>query len=103
MIKSDDFANQAINYSTAGHPLGLVAEREIVAPFFIKLYDFLLTKNNQVTPDFTFEVGGVNLKLKGKYTLGHLPPLLSTEYETFIEDVLGKNISQNNCYRRIKR
>lgn len=103
MIKSDDFANQAINYSTAGHPLGLVAEREIVAPFFSKLYNFLSNKNNQVIPASSFEVGGVNLKLKGRYTLGHLPPLLSTEYESFIENVLEQkdNSFPRNCYRTV--
>lgn len=47
MIKSDDFANQAINYSTAGHPLGLVAEREIVALFlanYIIFYQLRIIK-----------------------------------------------------------
>lgn len=105
MIKSDDFAELAINYSTAGHPLCLVAEREIVAPFFRKLYQFLSTNNNRanLSAGSTFEVGGVNLKLKGKYTLGHLPALLSTQYETFIDEILEqKNIPyQTNLYRTV--
>lgn len=36
----------------------------------------------------TFEIGGVTLRSKGKYTLGDLPALISVEWDTYIDSVL---------------
>lgn len=71
MLKSDNFANRAINYSTAGHPLGLVAEREIVAPYFNNLYQFLPVSNK-------------------KYTWADLPALVSNQWQAFTDYALDQ-------------
>lgn len=89
LIKSDDFTGQVADYSTAGHPLGIVAEREILAPFFKELYQFFYTNSAQINVSAnTFEIGGVTLRSKGKYTLGDLPALISLEWNTYIDSVL---------------
>ena len=90
LIKSDDFAGQVADYSTAGHPLGLVAEREIIAPFFTNLYQFL-SKNKH-----TFEFGGVILKSDSEHTLGHVRDLISNKWETFVKSSLRHENAQNS-------
>jgi hypothetical protein len=77
--KAEKFTAHIADYSDAGDLLGLVAEREIVAPFFRKLYDFLSTSNNQVnfSSGFTFERGRINLSSNSRYTWGNLPVLIS--------------------------
>ena len=105
LIKSDDFDSQVTDYSTPGHLLGIVAEREIIFPFFKHLYQFVSTSRNQVnfligTP---YEVAGITLKSKGKHTLGDLPVLLSTQWETFIDDVLEQEqcLPESKLYRTV--
>ena len=87
LIKSEQFTAQFADYSGAGHPLGTVAEREVVAPFFKGLYQFLSTDDQAI------EVGGIMLKLRRRYTLGDLPALLSSQWDTFIDHVL----EQEDC------
>lgn len=84
MLKSDNFANRAINYSTAGHPLGLVAEREIVALYFKNLYQFLSVSNK-------------------KYTWSDLPALISSQWQTFTDYALDQEeaISTIQHYRTV--
>lgn len=105
LIKSEEFTAQFADYSGAGHPLGIIAEREIITPFFKELYQFLSAKNNQVnvSAGATFEVGGVILRLRGKYTLGDLPALLSVEWETFIDNVLEQQdiVSSERLYHTV--
>ena len=106
MIKSDNFAGEVADYSTAGHPLGIVAEREIIAPFFKQLYQFILNKNDRInlSADITFEIGGILLKSNGEYTLGDLPALISSHWEAFIKSILKENIfTGKNLYRTVDR
>ncbi len=101
LIKSDNFTGQIADYKTAGHPLGIVAEREIVAPFFKELYQFLYTNSTQINVlANTFEIGGITLRLCGEYTLGNLPILLSSQWETFTKNGLKQiNVfNYNNLY-----
>lgn len=103
LIKSEEFTGQVADYSVAGLGLGVVAEREIVTPFFKELYNFLHNNNNQSNREasITFEVGGIVVRLNGKYTLGDLPPLISIQWETFIENILEQKglSSKNELYR----
>lgn len=98
LIKSDDFAGQVADYSTAGHPLGLVAEREIIAPFFTNLYQFLSINNKQknLLSNSTFEVGGVILKSDSKHKLGDLRDLISNNCKTFVKNKLTHENAQNS-------
>lgn len=105
MIKTEEFTTSA-DYSNAGHPLGLVAEREIVNPFFKQLYQFLLTKNNSVnclerTP---IVLGNTNLVADGEYTLGDLRILLSHQWQTFTKFSLQQEKMPNtNLYYTVER
>ena len=102
LIKSEKFTAQIADYSGAGHPLGIIAEREIVTPFFKSLYQFLSTNNKvNVSTSITCEIGGVILRLRGKHTLGDLPALLSSQWETFIDNILEQEsiLIEENSYR----
>jgi len=103
--KTEKFTAHVADYSDAGHLLGLVAEREIVAPFFRKLYEFLSNSNNQVnlSTGITFECGGVNLSSNSRYTLGNLRGLISNQWDTFTDNVLEQEdiISTTRLYRRV--
>jgi len=80
---------QIADYSEAGLRLSFAIEREIIQPFFTHFYEFLLTPpRGNGWGNTTFEVGGMALKAKGKYTLGCLPALLSTQWETFRDNIL---------------
>lgn len=105
MIKTEEFTTSA-DYSDAGHPLGLVAEREIVNPFFKQLYQFLLTKNTSVS---LFEktpilLGSINLIVDGEYTLGDLRILLSQQWQTFTKFSLQQEtMPKTNLYYTVER
>lgn len=105
LMKSEEFTAQVVDYSGAGHPLGIVVEREILTPFFKDLYQFLSANNNQINgaAGVTFEVGGIILRLRGKYTLGNLPALLSIQWETFIDNVLEQQnlLSSKRLYETV--
>lgn len=105
LIKSDDFDGQVTDYSTPGHLLGIVAEREIIFPFFKHLYQFMSTSRNQVNflIGTSYEVAGITLKSKSRHTLGDLPVLLSTQWETFIDDVLEQQqcLPESKLYRTV--
>ena len=88
LIKSEQFTAFVADYSEAGHILGVVAEREIVAPFFKELYLFLSANQVNNSVDTCLEVAGIVLRARGRYTLGDLPALLSTQWETFTENAL---------------
>ncbi len=64
------------DYSEAGIRLSFAVEREVVAPFFTDLYDFLLGEG--VT-----EIGGVLLGPNSKYTIGVMPLLLAEQWRSF--------------------
>lgn len=104
LIKLEEFTASVANYSNAGHPLGLVAEREIVAPFFKGLYHFLSISNNQVNlSGNTFRVGGVSISSTGEYKLGDLPALLAPQWDNFINNALNQEeaISKKCLYRSV--
>lgn len=92
IIKSERFTAQVADYSEPGRSLGVVVEREIVSPFFTDLYQFVTSYSQSVRliTDVSYEVGGVILKPKGKYTLGNLPGLLSIQWDTFSENALDQ-------------
>jgi len=100
LIKSEVFTAQVADYSEAGRRLGIVAEREIVAPFFTALYQFVSVNRNSLHLP---ELGGIILKSKGKHTLGDLPALLSSQWETFIENVLEQEecLPEDKLYRTV--
>lgn len=102
-IQSEAFTAPVTDYKKAGSPLGMVAEREIVSPFFKGLYQFLSTKNNQayLSAGVVFDIGGITLKLDGEYTLGDLRILISNSCESFKKSILKQeNITarENNLY-----
>lgn len=74
-----------IDYSDAGLRLCSVIEREVVQPFFKELHQFLLEHNEPC------EIGGITLRARKKYTLGMLPPLLATEWQSFQDDRLTQD------------
>lgn len=90
LINSESFTAQITDYSFAGLGLCLVAEREIINIFFTDFYRFLCTEPSKANliADKTFQVGGIILKPKGKYTLGNLPSLLSVQWKAFKPDGL---------------
>ena len=99
LIHSESFTASLSDYSVAGLGLCLVAEREILSPFFKKFYLFLKnsrSSNSELNP--VFEVGGLTLKSKAKYTLGNLPPLLSFEWDNFSREALDYQTKpRGNC------
>jgi hypothetical protein len=104
MIKTED--TTSADYSDAGHPLGLVAEREIVNPFFKKFYQFLLTKNNfaNFIEKAPILLGSINLVADGEYTLGDLRILLSQQWQTFTKFSLQQEKMPNtNLYYTVER
>ncbi|MEM9540107.1 MAG: hypothetical protein AAGA60_11490 [Cyanobacteria bacterium P01_E01_bin.42] len=81
------------DYSEAGLGLCLVAERELLDPFFKNIYRFLVREYPELENEYrAFEIGGVTIKKqRGKYTLGHLPVLLSLQWDTFKKDALAQS------------
>ncbi|NJN03578.1 MAG: single-stranded-DNA-specific exonuclease RecJ [Leptolyngbyaceae cyanobacterium RM1_1_2] len=59
-----------LDYSEAGLRLSFAVEREVIRPFFVALYEFLLTEGGP-------EIGSLQLRPQKKYTLGMLPSLLA--------------------------
>lgn len=74
--------------SAAGLGFCLVAEREIMKPFFRSLYQFLAEKNAQ---DCYFQVGDITIKARSKHTLGHLPILLANQWQSLRPEILALN------------
>ncbi|KPQ36344.1 MAG: single-stranded-DNA-specific exonuclease RecJ [Phormidesmis priestleyi Ana] len=72
-----------IDYSEAGVRLGAVIEREVLAPFFHDLYDFLRRQN--IT-----EIGGRPLGPNRLYSLDRLPPLLADQWRAFSPEQLSQ-------------
>ncbi len=119
LIKSEKFTAQVADYSEAGRSLGIVAEREIVAPFFADLYHFVSGENKPATllasvpcegdkgrsnySAHQLSFGSIPLKSKGEYTLGDLPALLSTQWETFIKNALDQEdcLPEDKLYRTV--
>ena len=99
IIHSESFTASISDYSEAGLGLCCVAEREIVKCFFEEFYQFL--KQNSSNQQNRFEIGGVCLTPKSKYTLGKLPPLLACQWKTFKEKSLSWNLkpSRENLYQ----
>ena len=104
LIKSEEFTAEVADYSLAGLGLGVVVEREIITPFFKELYQFLCIKNKvNISANTTFEIGGITLRSKRKYTLGDLPALISVEWDTYIDSVLEQAniVSESNLLRTV--
>lgn len=81
------------DYSEAGLGLCLVAERELLDPFFKNIYRFLSREYLELENEYhSFELGGITIKKqRGKYTLGNLPALLSLQWETFKKEALAQS------------
>jgi hypothetical protein len=92
VINSEKFTSKISDYSEAGLRLGFVIEREILRPFFKSLYQYLLTNSKPLNylANPTFEIGGVTVSSRGKYTMGSLPPLLSLQWTTFKDKSLNQ-------------
>jgi len=104
IINSEKFTSKISDYSEAGIRLGFVIEREIIRPFFKSLYQYLLTnkkaQNSVANP--SFEIGGVVVNSKGKYTMGSLPPLLSVQWTTFKDKSLNQAQSpKDDLYQNV--
>lgn len=87
IINTEKFTASVTDYSAAGLGLCLVAEREIIKPFFKEFYQFLVKNNPRERP--SFQVGGITIKIRGKYTLGSLPILLSWQWESLRQEILA--------------
>ncbi len=87
LINAEKFTASVTDYSAAGLGLCLVAEREIIKPFFQEFYRFLV--KNSTRERQTFQVGGITIKVRGKYTLGSLPILLSWQWESLRQEILA--------------
>lgn len=100
LISSDSFTAVSTDYSSAGILLGIIAEREIISPFFSNLYHFLLNNAYQAyqTAEQEFLIGGVVLKSKRSYMLGNLPPLLAMQWDAFHNHAL-----EQESYPQIER
>ena len=79
----DSSPDAALDYSDVGLRLCSVIEREVIQPFFKELHQFLLAAGEPC------EIGGVSLRARKKYTLGMLPPLLAAEWQSFQEEALN--------------
>ena len=73
------------DYSKPALKLAQVVEREIVQVFFKEIYQFLLKMGE---PN---EIGGVTLTARKKYTLELLPALLTSQWQSFDEELLQQN------------
>jgi len=76
-------SDAALDYSDVGLRLCSVIEREVIQPFFKELHQFLLAAGEPC------EIGGISLRARKKYTLGMLPPLLAVEWQSFQEEALN--------------
>jgi len=85
-IQAETFTAHVADYSEAGLRLGFAVEREIVQPFFRQLHQYLLNNGG------SDEIGGVPLRTRKKYTLGMLPPLLTSQWYSFRETVLSSSL-----------
>ncbi|OCQ92150.1 hypothetical protein BCD67_19575 [Oscillatoriales cyanobacterium USR001] len=105
IINSEKFTSQISDYSEAGLRLGFVIEREIVRPFFKSLYQYLLINNNKsynFLANPNFEIGGVIVSSKGKYTMGSLPQLLSVQWTTFKDKSLNQaQLPKDELYQTV--
>jgi hypothetical protein len=81
-IQSETFTASVADYSEAGLRLGFAVEREVIQPFFRQLHQFLLNNGG------SDEIAGVTLRPRKRYTLGMLPPLLSSQWYSFRETIL---------------
>jgi hypothetical protein len=75
-------ADAWVDYSDVGLRLCSVIEREVIQPFFKEIHQFLLANQEPCT------LGGIALRARKKYTLGMLPPLLASEWQSFQDDAL---------------
>lgn len=81
-IQAETFTASVTDYSEAGLRLGCAVEREVIQPFFRQLHQFLLNNGG------LDEIGGVTLRPRKRYTLGMLPPLLSSQWYSFRDTIL---------------
>jgi single-stranded-DNA-specific exonuclease len=84
-IQSEAFTAQIVDYSEVGLRLGFVAEREVIQPFFKQIHQFLQA-NGEAN-----EIGGVPLRVRKKYTLEMLPPLLVPEWQSLQTEALNSS------------
>jgi single-stranded-DNA-specific exonuclease RecJ len=83
------------DYSEIALKLCSVVEREIVVPFFKQIQEFL-------SPQGIEAIARIALKPRKKYTVGQLPPLLATEWESLQEDSLHQETVPTTLYCPVK-
>ena len=88
LIDAETFTASVTDYSAAGLGLCLVAERELLKPFFKELYKYLVINNPQRD---RFTVGEIPIKARSKNTLGDLPRLLSWQWLSLRREILSLN------------
>lgn len=86
------------DYSEAGMRLSLAVEREVMQPFFIDLYDFVRLEGMTA-------MGEVELGPHHSHTLGMMPVLLATQWQTLQRNALAQpeKVPEQQLYRTCKR
>ncbi|MGQ4648001.1 hypothetical protein [Lyngbya aestuarii] len=95
LLSTNNSQTSLTDYSEAAIGLCLVAEREVILPFFKNLYKFMLKNRLLPLSLLSFEIGGIPLEAQGKYTIGDLPPLLSDKWKILREDYLKQSQRPN--------
>ncbi|TYQ30770.1 hypothetical protein [Pseudanabaena sp. UWO310] len=87
LVEADIFTENFSDYKPSCLYIANVVEREIVQVFFKNFYHFLCCQNPSHKE---FTIAGVNLRPRGKYTIGNLPYLIAEEWETFSDEILNR-------------
>ncbi len=84
LLHQDAINTGGTDFSAAGDRLCAIVQREVVQPFFNTLYTYLEQHQRST------HIGSLVLDVKGRYSIGAVPPLISTQWETLQTQALSQ-------------